>query len=158
MKKINAETCRRAATRLTQAQAPLSGRVLCVGAPVRELAFGLTHADPRAIPFAQIAGDALGTPWAMLDGTPLGDDYDTLVIGVHTLKEDGPELAAAREALAKGKRAAFIFLGLPHGAQLLCEDCPAVCVYARTTQSVRAALDVLFGKTQANGTLPVLLA
>ncbi len=153
---LNREACRRSATWLTGCREPISGRMLCVGAPVRELAFGLTHADPRATPFAQIAGEAIDAPWAMLDGTPLGD-YDTLVIGVQRLCADGPELAAAREALAAGKKAAFIFLGQPQGAGLLPPDCPAVCVYARTTQSVRAALDVLLGREDAPGTLPVPL-
>lgn len=153
---LNEEACLRAATWLTNCRTPLEGRVLCVGAPVRELAFGLTHADPRAVPFAQIAGEALGAPWAMLDGSQL-PDYDTLVIGVQTLREDGPELAAARSALAAGKKAAFIFLAQPLSAALLPADCPAVCVYARTTQSVRAAAAVLTGKAEARGVLPTSL-
>lgn len=154
----HAELCRqanqRAATWLTPCRDLLSGRVLCVSAPVRELAFGLTHADPRAVSFAQIAGEALGAPWALLDDAG-NDDYDTLLIGVQAMREDGPELAAARKALEMGKRAAFVFLGLPHGAQLVPGGCPAVCVYSRTTQSVHAALDVLTGRETATGSLPV---
>lgn len=153
---LNAKASLRAATWLTDSRTPIGGRVLCVSAPVRELAFGLTHADPRAIPFAQMAGDALGAPWAMLDGSPL-PDYDTLVIGVQNFCEDGHELAAAREAIARGKKAAFIFLAQPCGAQALPEGCPAVCVYTRTTQSVRAAIDVLTGKAEATGALPTNL-
>ena len=153
---INQTACRRAATWLTACREPISGSVLCVGAPVYELAFGLTHADPRAIPFAQLAGEALGAPWAMLDGSPL-PDYDTLVIGVQRLTAEGPELAAAHAALHAGKKAAFIFLGQPQGAKLLPEGCPAVCVYTRTPQSVRAALNVLTGKENAEGVLPTIL-
>lgn len=154
--KINEEACLRAATWLTDCHAPIGGSILCVGAPVQELAFGLTHADPRAIPFAQLAGEALGAPWAMLDGAPL-PDYDTLVIGVQTLREDGPELAAARAAVAAGKKAALIFLAQPLNAHLLPEGCPAVCVYTRTPQSVRAACDVLTGQAKATGALPTNL-
>lgn len=153
---LNAEASLRAATWLTPCRAPIKGRVLCVSAPVHELAFGLTHADPRALPFAQMAGEALGAPWAMLDGTPL-PDYDTLIIGVQSLRKDGPELAAAREAIAKGRKAAFVFLAQPRGAQLLPEGCPAVCVYARTTQSIRAAAEVLTGKAKAKGMVPSTL-
>lgn len=153
---LNAEVCLRAATWLTDSRAPIDGRVLCVSAPVRELAFGLTHADPRAIPFAQLAGEALHAPWAMLDGTPL-PDCDTLVIGVQTFREDGPELAIAKEAIAHGKKAAFIFLAQPRGAHKLPEGCPAVCVYTRTPQSVRAACDVLTGKAEAKGMVPTTL-
>ena len=153
---LNAEACSRAATWLTACHTPLAGRVLCVSAPIHELAFGLTHADPRAVPFAQMAGEALGAPWAMLDGTPL-PDYDTLVIGVQGFSEDGPELAAAREAIAAGKKAAFVFLAQPRGAQSLPEGCPAVCVYTRTTQSVRAAADVLTGKAEAKGSVPAIM-
>lgn len=152
---LNEQACLRAATWLNACREPLSGNILCVNAPVHELAFGLTHADPRAIPFAQTAGETLGAPWTLLDGSPL-PDYDTLVIGVQALRPDGPELAAAREAIAKGRKAAFVFLGSPYNAQLLPENCPAVCVYARTTQSVRSAVQVLRGDAQALGTLPVI--
>ena len=153
---LNADASQRAATWLTSCRMPVEGRALCVSAPVRELAFGLTHADPRAVPFAQMAGEALGAPWAMLDGSPL-PDYDTLVIGVQNFREDGPELAAAREAIAHGKKAALVFLAQPRGAYMLPECCPTVCVYTRTTQSVRAACDVLTGKAEAKGVLPTTL-
>lgn len=153
---LNRQVSLRAATCMIPGEKLLSGRVLCLSAPVRELAFGLTHADPRVTPFAQTAGEALNMPWQILDGSPLGE-YDTLLIGVQTLKKDGPELAAAREAIAQGKQAAFIFLGLPHGTSILPEGCPAVCVYSRTPQCIRAAIDILCGRETAAGTMPVML-
>jgi len=153
--KLNAEVCRRAATILAPFDGDLQGRVLCVAAPVRELAFGLTHADPRVRTFAEMAGEELNAPWVMLDGSELPGDYDTLLIGVQAFKEDGPEIPLAQKALASGKKVAFVFTGGPYNAHLLPKGCGAVCVYARTPQTVRAALDVLDGKADAPGKLPV---
>ena len=151
--KLNAQVCERAVTALTPLDAPISGRIVCTSAPVRELAYGLTHADPRSQSFAEIAGALLNAPRAALDGLP--DDCDTLLIGANALTPDCPALKQANEALERGMRVGLVLTGLPYGAPLVPKGCAAVCVYGLTPQTVAAALDVLMGRKKAVGHLPV---
>lgn len=153
--RLNAQACREAVTTLTPARGALSGRVLCASAPVREVAFGLTHGDPRSLSFAKMAAETLQAPFVLLSGAPLPEPYDTLLIGASSLTPECHELVAAREALEQGKRVAFVLTGAPYAATLLPAACSAVCVYCLTPQAVRAALDALTGKEKAHGTLPV---
>ncbi len=152
---LNALVCQKSATALTPLDGALVGRVLCASVPVRELAYGLTHADPRSVSFYHFAGDILKARGVKLDGSPLPDDYDTLLIGATGIKEGCPELMAADQALKSGKRVAFALVGSPYGAHLLPKGCPAVCVYCLTPAAVRAAIDALTGNAQATGKLPV---
>lgn len=152
---LNAEVCQSAATLLVPCEEGLTGRVLCASAPVRELAFGLTHADHRARTFADLAGEYLNAPQCVLDGNEIDQPYDTLLIGLQTLAEDSAELIRAQKALAQGKKVAFILLGGPYRLELLPKGCAAVCVYARTPQTIRTAIDVLMGRTAAGGNIPV---
>ncbi len=179
--RLNHAACAKSATRL---HGPITGdalrgRVLCVSAPVKELAFGLSHADPRSLTFAQMAGEALGAEWmildsaaqiasdvahtgeatggstAVMDGSRFPSDFDTLLLGVNTLQENSPEFAAARAAIKQGKRAAFVHLGVPGGREPWPEQSPAVALFCLTPASVQAAIDVLTGRAEARGKLPV---
>lgn len=152
---LNRTACQRAVTRLSPGL--LSGRVLYASAPVKELAFGLTHADPRKLTFGQMAGMYTGCPQATLDQLPDAGEYDALVIGVQGIREDSPELAAARTALAAGKQVALVLLAAPYGARYIPEGCVAVCAYTMTPESVAAAIDVLTGRAEAAGEMPVVL-
>jgi beta-N-acetylhexosaminidase len=154
---LNRRACRMSATWIGDCREPLSGRILCTSAPVRELAFGLTHADPRSQSFAECAGQYLQTDYAALDRIDPEGDYDTLVIGLTKLTETSPELAAAAKAMEAGKKVAFVLLGSPYGAELLPGDCPAVCIYSQTPPAVATAMDVLCGKLIPGGKLPVTL-
>ncbi len=153
---LNAAVCGKAITRL--APGAVGGSVLYASAPVKELAFGLTHADPRKLTFGQMASRHTGDPFLSLD--KLGDaaQYDSLIIGMQRITEDAMEIAAAKEALAQGKQVAFVLLGTPYGAQYLPEGCAVVCCYTMTPESVAAAIDVLKGQAEATGKLPVKLA
>lgn len=136
----------------------LEGKVLCVSAPVRELAYGLGHADPRSQSFAQIAGEELNAPWtALREGEELPQDFDTLLIGVTYVNPDGLEMQAAQKALSAGKKVVFMLLGTPYGAKLLPKDCPAVCIYGLSRPAVKAAVKVLTGESKPEGKLPVTL-
>jgi len=153
---VNAEICRKAVTRLAPGR--ITGKALYASAPVRELAFGLTHADPRKLTFGQMANAYTGAPFTSLDKLDEAGDYDTLVIGMQAVKEDSVELAAAKEALAKGRNVAVVLLGAPYNAHLIPEGCAVVCSYSLTIEAVAAAIDVLRGKIEATGKLPVKLA
>ena len=81
---------------------------------------------------------------------------------IHLMKSElnlsmtiNPELAAAKDALAKGKNVAIVLLGAPYNAQLIPEGCAVVCSYSLTLESVAAAIDALCGKVEASGKLPV---
>lgn len=152
---LNAAACRKAVTRLTEGT--LSGKVLYASAPVKELAFGLTHADPRKLTFGQMANMHTGDPYTTLDKLDEAGDYDTLVIGVQGFGEPSPEIGYARQALADGKKVAFVMLAAPYGFKYVPEGCIVVCAYTMTTQSVAAAIDVLTGKEDASGKMPVVL-
>lgn len=153
---LNRAVCRKAVTRLTEGV--LTGRVLYASVPVSELAFGLTHADPRKLTFGEMAGMYTGCAYATLDHLPPPDAYDTLVIGMQKVREDSPELDAARKAMAAGKQVALVLLAAPYGAQFIPEGCIAVCTYTLTPEAVAAAVDVLTGSACAGGRLPVALA
>ena len=150
---LNAAACRKAVTRLTDGT--ISGRVLYASAPVKELAFGLTHADPRKLTFGQMANMYTGDAYTTLDKLGEAGDYDTLVIGVQGFGEDSTELAEARKALAAGKKVAIVMLAAPYGFRYIPEGCIVVCSYTMTTQAVAAAIDVLTGKAEASGRMPV---
>ena len=150
---LNAEVCRKAVTRLAPGE--IKGKVLYASAPVREIAFGLTHADPRKLTFGQMANMYTGAPYTTLDKLEEVDAYDTLVIGMQAVREESLELAAAKEALAKGKNVAIVLLGAPYNAHLIPEGCAVVCSYSLTLESVSAAIDALCGKVDASGKLPV---
>lgn len=153
---LNADISLRTVTQLVPGL--LEGRVLCASAPVRELAYGLGHADPRSQSFAQIAGEELDAPWTLLrEEEALPQDFDSLLIGLTNVQPDCVEIKAARKALDEGKKVVFILLGTPYGAKRLPEGCPAVCVYGLSRPSVRAALEVLTGQKAAQGKLPVTL-
>jgi len=152
--RLNEEVCRRGATLIKPCDS-LSGRILCACAPVHILAFGLTHADHRVRTFAEIAGEYLDAPGCMLEGQELSEEYDTLLISTQLLTEDCIELKYAKDALAKGKQVAFVLLGGPYNLHLLPDGCAAVCVYARTPQTVRTAIDVLKGSVVPEGKSPV---
>ena len=150
------EVCRRAVTRI--ADGVVSGCVLYACAPQADPGNGLTHADPRRLSFSQMAAMHTGCAGISLDRLGEADDYDVLVIGMQRIREDGMELEAARAALSRGRQVAFVLTNVPYGAQLLPPGCPAVCCYAQTPDAVAAAIDVLTGKAQGAGTLPVTLA
>ena len=152
---LNQTVCRRAVTRLTEGT--LSGKVLYASAPVKELAFGLTHADPRKLTFGQMANMYTGDAYTTLDKLDEAGDYDTLVIGVQGFGEPSPEIGYARQALAAGKKVAFVLCAAPYGAKYIPEGCIAVCSYTMTLEAVAAAIDVLTGKEQATGRMPVVL-
>ncbi|MBR5287658.1 MAG: beta-N-acetylhexosaminidase [Clostridia bacterium] len=153
---INQAVCAKAVTCL--APGGMTGKALYASAPVKELAFGLTHADPRKLTFGQMANMHTGDSFAYLDKLDEAGEYDTLVIGMQAVKEDSIELIAAKEALAKGKNVAIVLLGAPYNAHLLPEGCAVVCCYSLTLEAVAAAIDVLRGKTAPQGKLPVKLA
>ncbi|MBR5225680.1 MAG: beta-N-acetylhexosaminidase [Clostridia bacterium] len=150
---LNAKVCRKAIT--TLADGAIKGKVLYASAPVKEIAFGLTHADPRKLTFGQMANMYTGAPYTTLDKLDEADAYDTLVIGMQAIKAESVELAAAKDALAKGKNVAIVLLGAPYNAQLVPEGCAVVCSYSLTLESVAAAIDALCGKVEASGKLPV---
>ncbi|MGN0779102.1 MAG: beta-N-acetylhexosaminidase [Aristaeellaceae bacterium] len=152
---LNREVCRKAVTRLTEGV--ITGRILYASAPVQERAFGLTHADPRKLTFGQMAGMYTGCAHTTLDRLSEASEYDTLVIGVQNIREDSPELDAARKAMADGKRVALVLLATPYGAKYIPDGCIAVCAYTMTPESVAAAIDVLTGRASAEGHLPVKL-
>ena len=153
--KINEAVCHKAITRLTDGC--ITGKVLYASAPVKELAFGLTHADPRKLTFGQMANLYTGDPYTTLDKLGEAGEYDTLVIGAQALTEGALELSAAREALAAGKKVAVVMLTAPYSVNLVPEGCITVCAYTMTIAAVAAAIDVLTGKTQATGKMPVVL-
>ena len=66
-------------------------------------------------------------------------------------------LAAAREAYAQGKQVALVLMNTPYGAQHLPKEYDIVCSYSHTPAAVAAAIDVLTGRAQPMGTLPVTL-
>ncbi len=150
---INQAVCAKAITRL--APGGIEGRALYASAPVKEIAFGLTHADPRKLTFGQMANMYTGDPFTTLDKLDTAADYDTLVIGMQAVKEGSIELKAAKAALAKGKKVAVVLLGAPYNAHLIPEGCAVVCSYSLTLEAVAAAIDALYGKAEANGKLPV---
>lgn len=152
---LSAEVCRRAITRLSGGT--VTGRVLYASAPVKELAFGLTHADPRQLTFGQMAAMHTGGAYTTLDRLGEARDYDALVIGMQNVREDSIELAAAREAYAQGKQVALVLMNTPYGAQHLPKEYDIVCSYSHTPAAVAAAIDALTGKAQPMGTLPVTL-
>lgn len=152
---LNAQVCRKAITRL--APGCIVGKAIFASAPVKELAFGLTHADPRKLTFGQMANQYTGDPFITLDKLDEAPAYDTLVIGMQSIREDSIELAAAKQALAAGKQVAIVLLGAPYGAQLIPEGCAVVSCYTMTTQAVAAAIDVLKGNAEATGKMPVQL-
>lgn len=152
---LNQKACRKGVTRLTDGN--LSGKVLYASAPVKELAFGLTHADPRKLTFGQMANMYTGQPYTTLDKLDEADEYDTLVIGVQGLREDSPEIESARKALAAGKKVAVVLLAAPYGARFVPEGCIVACCYTMTIESVAAAIDVLTGKAPACGKMPVVI-
>lgn len=152
---LNAEVCRKAITRL--APGVIVGKALYASAPVKELAFGLTHADPRRLTFGQMANLCTGDSFISLDQLNSAPAYDTLVIGMQSIREDSIEMAAAKQALAAGKQVAVVLLGAPYGARLIPEGCAVVCAYTMTTQAVAAAIDVLKGSAEATGKMPVRL-
>ena len=153
--KINETACHKAITRLTEGE--ISGRILYASAPVKELAFGLTHADPRKLTFGQMANMHTGDAYTTLDQVDYSADFDALIIGVQGLTQDSMELQAAKEALAAGKQVAFVLLAAPYGAPYVPAGCSVVCSYTLTLEAVAAAIDVLLGKTDAAGKLPVHL-
>ena len=153
---LNAEVCRRAVTRISGSTA--TGRVLYASAPVKELAFGLTHADPRQLTFGQMAAMHTGGAYTTLDKLDEAADYDTLVIGMQHVREDSVELAAAREAAARGKQVALVLMNAPYGAERIPKAYTVVCSYSHTPAAVNAAIDVLTGKVEPTGSLPVTLA
>lgn len=152
---LNKAVCQKAVTRLSCGQ--ISGRILYAGAQVNELAFGLTHADPRKLSFGQMANQYTGDSYTTLDKLDSAGEYDTLIIGVQNLQKDSAELEAARHAMAAGKTVAFVLLGTPYGAKYLPEGAAAVCCYTMTPDAVAAAIDVLRGKAPGSGRLPVAL-
>ena len=152
---INATVCHKAVTRLTEGT--LSGKVLYASAPVKELAFGLTHADPRKLTFGQMANMYTGAPYTTLDKLEEAGEYDTLVIGVQGVTEDSMEIDFARKALEAGKKVAFVMLAAPYGARYLPKGSTIVCTYTLTLAAVAAAIDVLSGKAEATGKMPVVL-
>ncbi len=151
---LNRALCRKAVTRLTPGT--LSGRVLYASAPIDELAFGLTHADPRRLTFGEMAGMHTGEAYTTLDRLQAAR-YDTLVIGAQSVKAGCEELKAAQRALTEGRQVAFVLLGAPYGAGLIPEGCAVVCCYSLTLEAVAAAIDVLKGDAQANAAMPVTL-
>ena len=152
---LNETACRKGITRL--GGKPISGKVLYASAPVRELAFGLTHADPRKLTFGQMANMHTGDAYTTLDKLDAAGEYDALVIGVQGVSEDSVELAAARQALAAGKQVAIVMCAAPYGAKYIPEGCSVVCSYTMTLEAVAAAIDVLLGKAAAPGRMPVVL-
>ena len=152
---INKAVCAKAITRL--APGGLAGKVLYASAPVKEIAFGLTHADPRKLTFGQMANMHTGDAYTYLDKLDEAGEYDTLVIGMQAVKEDSIELEAAKAALAQGKHVAVVLLGAPYNAHLIPEGCAVVCSYSLTLAAVAAAIDVLKGLSQPLGKLPVRL-
>lgn len=152
---LNAAVCRKAITRLSAGT--LSGRVLYASAPIKELAFGLTHADPRKLTFGQMANIHTGDAYTTLDKLDEAGDYDTLVIGTQGLKEGCIELEAAAAAMAAGKKVAFVLLSAPYSANLAPKGSIVVCSYSLTLEAVAAAIDVLLGKADATGRMPVVL-
>jgi len=152
---LNKTVCRKAVTCLTEGE--ITGRVLYASAPVKELAFGLTHADPRKLTFGQMANMYTGDAYTTLDKLAEAEDYDTLVIGVQGVSETSMELEAARSALAVGKKVAVVMCAAPYGAKYIPEGCTVVCSYTMTLEAVAAAIDVLTGKAQATGRMPVVL-
>ena len=153
---LNADACRRAVTRLSEGC--IEGKALYASAPVNELAFGLTHADPRKLTFGQMANIHTGDAYTTLDKVDEAGAYDTLVIGAQTLTEGCIELAAAEKAMAEGKKVVFVLLAAPYCSTLLPQGCTAVCTYSLTLAAVAAAIDVLTGKAEATGKMPVVLA
>lgn len=153
---LNKAVCRKAITRL--AEGGISGKTLYASAPVKELAFGLTHADPRKLTFGQMAHQYTGDSYTTLDKLEEAGEYDTLVIGIQNISEDAMELEVARHAMAAGKKVAFVLLATPYGAKYLPEGCAAVCSYTMTLEAVAAAIDVLKGAAEATGRLPVTVA
>ena len=74
-----------------------------------------------------------------------------------SIELDSIELAAAREAYAQGKQVALVLMNTPYGAQHLPKEYDIVCSYSHTPAAVAAAIDVLTGRAQPMGTLPVTL-
>ena len=107
--------------------------------------------------FGQMANLYTGDPYTTLDKLGEAGEYDTLVIGAQALTEGALELSAAREALAAGKKVAVVMLSAPYSVNLVPEGCITVCAYTMTIAAVAAAIDVLTGKTQATGKMPVVL-
>ena len=62
---VNKAVCHKAITRL--AGGTVGGKVLYASAPIKELAFGLTHADPRKLTFGQMANMYTGEAYTTLD-------------------------------------------------------------------------------------------
>ena len=152
---LNTAVCRKAVTRLSHGV--LEGRVLYASAPIKELAFGLTHADPRKLTFGQMANMHTGCAYTTLDKLGENDAYDTLVIGANALLEGSIELEAANAALAAGKKVAIVLLSAPYSANRAPKGAAVVCSYSLTLQAVAAAIDVLSGKADATGRMPVVL-
>ncbi|MEE1199925.1 MAG: glycoside hydrolase family 3 protein [Christensenellales bacterium] len=151
--RLNQTISRRAVTRI--ASGPVTGRLLFAGHPTKAPAYGLEHADPRRMTFEEIACNYAGHSAVSLELFDTAGDYDTLVIGAQSLQPNGPELSCAHKALSAGKNVAFILLGAPYDAIHVPPGCACLCCYSHTLQSVRAALDVLLGKVDALGKLPV---
>ena len=152
---LNAKACRMAITRLTEGE--LTGKVLYASAPVNELAFGLTHADPRKLTFGQMANIYTGAPYTTLDKLEEAGEYDTLVIGVQGFNSESIEIEAGRRAMAEGKKVVYVLCAAPYGAKYLPEGATVVCSYTMTLEAVAAAIDVLSGKEKATGKMPVVL-
>lgn len=152
---LNKTACSKAITRLCGKT--ITGKVLYASAPVKELAFGLTHADPRKLTFGQMANMHTGDAYTTLDQVDYAADFDALVIGVQGLTQESMELEAAKKALAAGKQVAFVLLAAPYGAPYIPEGCSIVCSYTLTLEAVAAAIDTLLGKADAPGKLPVAL-
>ena len=152
---LNADVCSKAITRLTEGV--LSGKVLYASAPVKELAFGLTHADPRKLTFGQMASLYTGDAYTTLDKIEEAGEYDTLVIGVQSVSETSMELESARHALAAGKKVAVVMCAAPYGFRYIPEGCTVVCCYTMTPAAVSAAIEVLSGRKAATGKMPVVL-
>ncbi|MBR2943086.1 MAG: glycoside hydrolase family 3 protein [Clostridia bacterium] len=152
---LNAAVCRKAITRLSHGV--LEGRVLYASAPINERAYGLTHADPRKLTFGQMANMYTGDAYTTLDKLHEAGEYDTLVIGTNGLVEGSLELDAANAALAAGKKVAIVLLSAPYSANFAPKGCIVVCSYSLTLAAVAAAVDVLAGKADATGRMPVHL-
>ena len=98
-----------------------------------------------------------GGAYTTLDRLDKAGDYDALVIGMQQVREDSIELAAAQQAYAQGKQVALVLMNTPYGAQHLPKAYSVVCSYSHTPAAVAAAIDVLTGKAQPTGSLPVTL-
>lgn len=115
---LNEAVCGKAATAQKPQGNVLTGRVLCASAEITELAFGLTHADPRRRSFGDMASEILDCKHVSLAQVP-HEEYDTLLLGCRWLTADCEEYKAMQQALAAGKQVAMVLTGSPFGAELL---------------------------------------